>query len=222
MVHVAVADNDNVNGSRGGSAACMFGAARRADHAAMTAARFACPECGSEYLERYAHCPRDGSRLGMRDALCGRELAGRYRVLCKVGNGAMSAVYAADDLRLDKRVAIKLLHAEVAGGPQAVERFKREARALCRRTSFQLPRRKCVDGWHRWSPTCSMHSRTCGKYCASSISTSCASNVKSTSAGCVLSSNAFTRPSATADEASVGLGGRRSPPSQSTRVVSPP
>ncbi|HEX5657517.1 MAG TPA: serine/threonine-protein kinase [Polyangiales bacterium] len=104
----------------------------------MSTARYACPECGSEYLERYAHCPRDGSKLGVRDALCGRELSNRYRVICKIGNGAMSAVYAADDLRLEKRVAIKLLHAEVAGGPQAIDRFKREARALSKLRSEHI------------------------------------------------------------------------------------
>src|SRR4051812_6149636 len=52
----------------------------------------------------------------------------RYKVLAKVGQGAMGVVYAAEHVDLEKRVAIKLLAGRVAQRADAVERFRHEAR----------------------------------------------------------------------------------------------
>jgi len=52
----------------------------------------------------------------------------RYKVLAKVGQGAMGVVYAAEHVDLEKRVAIKLLAGKVASRADAVERFRNEAR----------------------------------------------------------------------------------------------
>src|SRR5690348_10371190 len=52
----------------------------------------------------------------------------RYKVLAKVGQGAMGVVYAAEHVDLEKRVAIKLLAGRVAQRGDAVERFRNEAR----------------------------------------------------------------------------------------------
>src|SRR4051812_4755705 len=52
----------------------------------------------------------------------------RYRVLAKVGQGAMGVVYAAEHVDLEKRVALKLLAGRVAEKPDAVTRFRHEAR----------------------------------------------------------------------------------------------
>lgn len=53
----------------------------------------------------------------------------RYRVLEKMAEGAMGAVYAAEHVDLEKRVALKALLAEIASSPQAIERLRAEARA---------------------------------------------------------------------------------------------
>lgn len=63
--------------------------------------------------------------------MVGRTLA-HYRLLELVGHGGMASVFRAHDDKLDREVAIKLMHPHLASEPQARQRFAREARAVAR------------------------------------------------------------------------------------------
>ena len=55
---------------------------------------------------------------------------GHYRIVDKIGEGGMGVVYRANDERLDREVAIKVLPEHLAGDPARRERFEREARVV--------------------------------------------------------------------------------------------
>ena len=55
---------------------------------------------------------------------------GPYEILAPLGAGGMGEVYRARDTRLDRQVAVKVLSGELAGSPEALSRFEREAKAI--------------------------------------------------------------------------------------------
>lgn len=73
---------------------------------------------------------------GERDPHVGRLLDGRYRVGPRIARGGMASVYEAHDVRLDRTVAVKIMHAglgDATSGDEAFAmRFVREARAAAR------------------------------------------------------------------------------------------
>ena len=61
--------------------------------------------------------------------LVGRVLSERYRIEALLGEGGMGAVYLAEHVLMRKRLAVKVLHAEMTRMPEMVARFEREAMA---------------------------------------------------------------------------------------------
>jgi serine/threonine-protein kinase len=72
------------------------------------------------------HVPTGPAALGTTGA------ATRYRLLRKLGEGAMGEVFAAEHVELGKIVALKILHRDYSQNQSFVERFRREARAVAR------------------------------------------------------------------------------------------
>jgi len=88
-----------------------------------------CPFCHEAHPAAYSHCPRSGRALADAAGMIGRTIAGRYRVVSRLGEGGMGVVYVAEHLRIGRKVALKRLHPELASDARAVQRFQREARA---------------------------------------------------------------------------------------------
>lgn len=66
------------------------------------------------------------------DRLLGTFLAGKYRILEKIGEGGMGTVFVANQEPIDRQVAVKVLHHSLANDEIAVRRFEREAKVISR------------------------------------------------------------------------------------------
>ncbi|MFC8275717.1 Stk1 family PASTA domain-containing Ser/Thr kinase [Streptomyces sp. NPDC057271] len=68
----------------------------------------------------------------LQDPLVGQLLDGRYRVDARIAVGGMATVYRAVDIRLDRVLALKVMHPALAADATFVERFIREAKSVAR------------------------------------------------------------------------------------------
>jgi serine/threonine-protein kinase len=95
-----------------------------------------CPTCNKTYDDEWEFCPEDNVELVLwlpkGDPRAGQMLAGRYRILEKIGEGGMGAVYRAVHTRMERICAIKLLSEKVKDNEAAVARFNREAQMASR------------------------------------------------------------------------------------------
>ncbi len=76
--------------------------------------------------------------------LTGRVLAGRYRLLAPIGAGASGRVYVADDVRLKRRVGVKVLHLALSEDAGFLRRFRAEAQVAA---SLNHPNVMAVYDW---------------------------------------------------------------------------
>ena len=97
-----------------------------------------CRSCGLELDPSFHYCPNCGSncsgvihtRTDARDPLIGAVIASRYRILERLGAGGMGTVYKVEHIRMNKLMAMKLLHGDLSRDATMVRRFSREARAI--------------------------------------------------------------------------------------------
>ncbi|MBK6683112.1 MAG: serine/threonine protein kinase [Deltaproteobacteria bacterium] len=91
----------------------------------------ACPKCGASYSNLAHRCGIDGEKLvtPTQDFLIGR-VVDRYRIVDRIGVGAMGCVYRAIHTELETEVALKVLLGELGADDRFVARFRREAQIL--------------------------------------------------------------------------------------------
>src|SRR5581483_6244629 len=68
--------------------------------------------------------------LGRNKAAVGQIIGGRYKLMERLGSGAMGEVYIAENQSIGQRVAVKLLKPELLVDPHFRKRFQREAQAV--------------------------------------------------------------------------------------------
>ncbi len=95
-----------------------------------------CPTCQRVFPNDAGFCPADGTALAAAsmapaaptadDVRLGTRLCGRYELRRVVADGGMGRVYEGIDKQTDSRIAVKMLHEDVAKDDIALERFKRE------------------------------------------------------------------------------------------------
>lgn len=95
-----------------------------------------CPTCQRVFPNDAGFCPADGTALAAAsmapaapsadDVRIGTRLCGRYELRRVVADGGMGRVYEGIDKQTDSRIAVKMLHEDVAKDEIALERFRRE------------------------------------------------------------------------------------------------
>src|SRR4051812_30372440 len=89
-----------------------------------------CTQCGAATPDDARFCPRCGAPVaaaGGSDPMLGKVIADRYLLVEKIGQGGSGTIYRGEHTTLRKRVAVKVLHAQLTTDDTALERFRREA-----------------------------------------------------------------------------------------------
>jgi serine/threonine protein kinase len=100
-----------------------------------------CPQCETGYADSHITCPAHGVMLGeIRELRPGMLIRNTYRIIRKLGQGGMGAVYLAEHTLMRERQALKFLSAELSHDETFTSRFLREVRTL-----RQIRHRNVVD-----------------------------------------------------------------------------
>ncbi len=92
-----------------------------------------CPDCGAENPAEARFCIECASRLDEgKDPFIGTVIDKRYEVLEKIAEGGMGVVYRANHTRIDKDIALKILHPELARDRKLLARFESEAKTVAK------------------------------------------------------------------------------------------
>ena len=100
-----------------------------------------CKSCGAIVPQGNTYCGACGAKLqpideAVEDHLLGEVIDERFRLLEILGAGGMGTIYLAEHVGIGKRVAVKLLRADLRGQPTLVHRLRREAMAVSKLTDI--------------------------------------------------------------------------------------
>jgi len=90
-----------------------------------------CPQCTNGYADHVESCPIHGGMLSeIRDLRTGMIVRNAYRIVRKLGQGGMGAVYLAEQVFMEEPRALKFLSGELSQDADFTARFRREVRTL--------------------------------------------------------------------------------------------
>ena len=95
---------------------------------------FICQGCGAEHTSWNGTCPNCGTSETIRlapssDRMVDKVVKGRFKILKKLGQGGMGAVYLAEQLGIGHKVALKFLKSEFSSDVEIARRFLNEAKS---------------------------------------------------------------------------------------------
>ncbi|MDP1828165.1 MAG: protein kinase [Archangium sp.] len=98
---------------------------------------FICQGCGAEHSSWGGKCPQCGTSETIRlapatDRMVDRVVKGKFKIIRKLGQGGMGAVYLAEQLGIGHRVALKFLKSEFSSDAEIARRFLNEAKSYAR------------------------------------------------------------------------------------------
>ncbi len=98
---------------------------------------FICQGCGAEHSSWGGKCPQCGTSETIRvapatDRMIDRVVKGKFKIVRKLGQGGMGAVYLAEQLGIGHRVALKFLKSEFSSDAEIARRFLNEAKSYAR------------------------------------------------------------------------------------------
>ncbi len=98
---------------------------------------FICQGCGAEHQSWGGKCPQCGTSETIRlspstDRMIDRVVKGRFKIIRKLGQGGMGAVYLAEQLGIGQKVALKFLKSEFSTDVEIARRFLNEAKSYAR------------------------------------------------------------------------------------------
>ena len=98
---------------------------------------FICQGCGSEHSSWSGKCPHCGVSETIQlkqktDQMLEKVIKGKYKIIRKLGQGGMGAVYLAEQIGIGHRVALKFLKAEFSTDAEIARRFLNEAKSYAR------------------------------------------------------------------------------------------
>jgi serine/threonine-protein kinase len=102
-----------------------------------------CPSCRAELGPEARFCPECGKAIAMTEGsgsmpqatepdLAGRVIGNNFRIIAKLGEGGMGAVYRGEQISLRRPIAIKLLKPDLSANQMLVRRFNAEAEAVAK------------------------------------------------------------------------------------------
>ena len=94
-----------------------------------------CPHCHAPVQQTNTLCPQCGGPLASKaDPFLGQLIHNEFRILRKLGEGGFGAVYEAEQVTLQRKVAVKTLHRHLSTSPNIAARFRREGIVASRLT----------------------------------------------------------------------------------------